>query len=728
MKKLNWLLSAFALLAFAACEPTPEPEPTPEVPTDVSFTIELNEVGATSVNFDITPSSEDVEYYVDIYDKRFADAFSKDEHIVGTLYDEIAAYAGTKGMTLSEYLAQNTFTGTMTDVEFTGLAPESEYYLLAFAVDASNDYALVGAVAKQAITTTAMPTLEVEFDVTTEVYYNTVTFDVKPSDKSAYWHLITVPEAMLTQYMEGNGWTESQFYFEYMKNELSQYQGAGYSVAQIMAAMFPTGDKEVTGRGLNENAEYVYLIAAVIISDAGEIVVGMDPVKGYFTTEDALPSEMVFNIEVTNVEATRASILVKPSVNNETFVWRVGEWDGESDAQAVMQQVLDAEMNYLLAGYGVSQGTQDFTGGPGSSYKYRVDSPDTDYYVLAFGFAGGVTTAPQMVTFRTLDAGNPAEATFTMKASGEHTYGFKLSVTCDNPNVYYFMDVLDPAEFDEEEAIAFWNENIVKDYEFYCGINPTPVSMASYLRTIAFTGNATVDANVVPDADVMGYVLALNPKTGQVAKCHVFPELAHSKPQSSYEPTIELVGYFSGDEEAGQLFGEPEVSAGMAILVYKFNDFDDAKALYAYYDLGNSMSDVEYPDYILANKGSWRAFTALNKPYDFAVGMWNTEYTAAVYALDAEGYKSRLGRLLMYPTAEEKQPIENLFKLYDELYGAAATAAPASLVIKAEEEVAPVATGIVPVKVEEPKAVAKKSVELNAVMILNDIVRIPCGR
>ena len=38
------------------------------------------------------------------------------------------------------------------------------------------------------------------------------------------------------------------------------------------------------------------------------------------------------------------------------------------------------------------------------------------------------------------------------------------------------------------------------------------------------------------------------------------------------------------------------------------------------------------------------------------------------------------------------------------------------------------ATGIVPVKVEEPKAVAKKSVELNAVMILNDIVRVPCGR
>ena len=725
MRLYSWLVALVALFAVVAtsCEPTPEPGPGTS--TDAAFEIELNEVTATYVNFDVTPSSEDIEYYVDIYDKIFVDAFSKDEHIVGTLYDELSAYAGTKGKTLNEYLAENTFTGTMTDVEFTGLAPESEYYLLVFAVDAANDYALVGSIEKQAFTTSAMPTLEVEFDVTTEVYYNTVTFDVKPSDKNAYWHLITVPQAMLDSYKTGNGWTESEFYFEYMKNELSQYQGAGYSTAQIMAAMFPTGDKKVTGRGLVANAEYVYLVAAVIIEN-GEIIVGMEPVKGNFETEEALPSSMVFNIEVSDIEAVRAAIRVAPSVNNETFVWRVGEWDGDSDAVAVMNDILAVEGQWLNNGYGVSMGVQDYTGGPGSPYKYRLDAPDTDYYVIAFGYAGGVTTAPQMATFRTAYGGDPAEATFTMTASKEHTYGFTLAVTVDNPNIYYTLDVIDPTLFDETTITEEWNEFVDESYAEYCKQNPGKVSMASFLRALAYSGNiSSVDASVVPDTEVMGYVLALDAKTGHVVKCHTFPSLARTKSQSSYEPTVELVGYYSGDEEAGTLFGEPEVSAGKAILVYKFDNFDDAKALYVYYDLGNAMSEA---DHILANTGSWRAFTALGKPYDFAVGDWNAEYTAAVYALNDKGEKSRLARLLMRPTADEKQPIENLIELYNELYGSKTSAVPASLVIKAEEEVAPVATGIIPAKVEEPKEVAAKRVALSEILILNDIVRIPCGR
>ena len=720
MRFSTWLVALFALLGIAACEPTPEPEPTPEVPTDVSFTIELNKVGATSVNFDITPSSEDVEYYVDIYDKRFADAFSKDEHIVGTLYDEIAAYAGTKGMTLNEYLAQNTFTGTMTDVEFTGLAPESEYYLLAFAVDASNDYALVGAVAKQAITTTAMPTLEVEFDVTTEVYYNTVTFDVKPSDKSAYWHLITVPEAKLTQYMEGNGWTESQFYFEYMKDELAKYQGAGYTTEQIMAAMFPTGDKQVTGRSLYANTEYVYLVAAVIISDAGEIVVGMEPQLGSYTTEDATPSDMTFNIEVWNVDQLYCEVRITPSNNEDLYCALIQPWDGVSTAQEVMEALV-AQWGSMMQLMANDRGIVEHSG----ANKFKLDAPDTDYYVIAFGYDGGVTTAPQMVTFRTLPSDiGPDKAEFDIVPGTSTTYSVTATVTTNDPTVYYMVGACPVSEFDETLFVEDTNEYI--DYIFTeTKKRDAMITMPQILNSYTWSGPCSVTVHMAPDSEFMGYILTLDNHTGHVVRCHTFHSLGRTKPQASYEPTIELVGYYSGDEEAGALFGEPEVSAGQAIIVYKYGNFGDAKALYTAYDIGNLSNSAETPDPQFIASYNWTAYTALSKPYGFAVGGWNGEYTAGVYAIDAQNNMSRPARLYLHPTADEKSPIAELFDLYNSLYGTKSAAAPASLVINEPEE--PVALEVHALQshaeAAESVAVVSQKPELQHIMLLDRVYR-----
>ena len=725
-------MTAVALLTGCGDDPLPDPTPNPTPDSEISFEVTLGEVGTYSVEFSVTPSDLEAEYFVTVYDKRFVDAFSKDQHIVGTLYDELAAYAGKKGMTLNEYLASCTDKGVIENETFSGLASESEYYLLVFAVNPDDNFSLVGSISKTAFTTTATPTIDCTFDVETEVYYNTVNFKVTPSDKTVNWHLMTVPKAMYDNYTgDVGGWTKTYFYEMYLQNELEQYMASGMSAEQIIKAAFPTGDNEVGGSGLNANSEYVYLIAGIVIEDNGNLFVATEPTLGEYTTEGALPSNMTFTIEVTNVEATRASILVKPSTNKETFVWRVAEWDGKSTAQEIMDGIVASEIQWLNAGYGPTYGTQDYTGNPGSPYKYRLDAPDTDYYVIAFGYAGGVTTAPTMVTFHTLDGGNPAEATFTMTARNPTTFGFTLDVTVDNPNIYYTMDILPESEFNEEQFIKEWNEYIVDAYEYYCSQNPTYVSMPTFLRNVVYAGDMTgIGANAVPETEVMGYIFALDAKTGLVVKAHTFPALAKTKAMSSLEPTIELIGYYSGDDEAGKVFGDATDTAGQAIAVCKFGNFDGAKALYYTYDVGNAMSLAEFPDPQFVGAYTWVPYTTLDKPYCFCLAQWQTEYTAGVYALDPDGLMSRPARLLLNPTAEEKSPIDGLFQLYEELWGKKVSAMPLSLVFNEEEVAAPsldttaALAAQQPVAIEAPVAEAQQFVA-GEVLKLDKVFRVP---
>ena len=161
MRFFKWLspiLVAVALLAGCGDDPldtTPDPQPNPAPDSDISFEVALGEVGAYAVEFSVTPSDVEAEYFVTVYERRFVDAFSKDQHVVGSIYDELAAYAGKKGMTLDEYLAKSTDKGVIESATFTGLAAETDYYILVFAVNPADGFSLVGSIERVAFTTTA---------------------------------------------------------------------------------------------------------------------------------------------------------------------------------------------------------------------------------------------------------------------------------------------------------------------------------------------------------------------------------------------------------------------------------------------------------------------------------------------------------------------------------------------------------------------------------------------
>lgn len=683
------MLLATVALSFVACtEPEEKPTPGPDTPTPegLTFDVKVGEVTSSTVAYTVTPSDLEAEYLCVLYDAETVEEFTRDEFLVQTLFQELEAEARTVGKTLQEYMPEVVDKGAITDGKFSNLFPESKYYIIVFGVDAAKGYEANTAVSKTEVTTEAFAGLDTTFEVTTTVDGNTATYQITPSNDEDIWYFYTLPKSTYDAYTDPAGqyqMSEQRFLLFCLEREIEAYRGAGYSDNQILNAIFHKGALTLQAEGLNAQTEYINMIAGFIVTEEGNVTIATDVTTSTYTTGDAKASELTFEISVTDVEMIRAAIKITPSDLKETFHWMCGVWDGEQTAEDVMNGIVAMYGGWMNSGAMLYTGVQDYTGGPGSPYKYKLDSPDTDYYVVAFGYAGGVTTEPEMVTFRTLPAPDPATTTFTMSASDITPYSFKLSVVPSHATTYYSFNVCAPEEYNEEAIIAAENEAFDSIFEQSKVLNPdlTPVQvLSSYHYRDAAVADAT---GLVPESSFMGYVIVYNPEDGYVLKIHKFEDLATTKSVGSITPGVELVGYYSGDEENGTVFGQPTATKGKAITVVKYTNLDGARSLFATM-LGDDMTNTaNYSDsYIWGAAAQYWKSVKTAEPYSFYIADWDYVQTALAYAVDQNGVPGGIGRLYTMPTAENKGDIADLKALVDELNAASKSfVLPESLVI-----------------------------------------------
>ena len=680
MKRFNWflmLMTAFTLSFVACTDPEDDGKtPTPDNPTPegLTFKVEVGEVTSSSVSYTVTPSDLNAEYLCVLYDAETVEEFTRDEFLVQTLYQELETEARSKGQTLEEYMPEVVDKGAITDGKFSNLFPESKYYIIVFGVDAAKGYEANTAVSKTEVTTAEFVGLDVTFEVNTTVDGNTAQYQITPSNNDDVWYFYTLPKSTYDAYTDPAGqyqMSEQRFLLFCLEREIEAYREAGYTDNVILNKIFHKGALTLQAEGLNAQTEYINMIAGFIVTEEGNITIATDVTTSTYRTGDAKASELTFDISVTDVEMIRAAIKITPSDTKETFCWMCGVWDGEQTAEEVMNGIVAMYAGALNQGIMLYSGVQDFTGGPGSPYKYKLDSPDTDYYVIAFGYAGGVTTEPEMVTFRTLPAPDPATTTFTMSASDITPYSFKIAVVPSHSTTYYSFNVCAPDEYDEEAIIAAENEAFDYMLERSQEFNPE-TTVAMVLSSYYYREAANADATgLAPESSFMGYVIVYNPEDGHVLKLHKFENLATTKSVGSVTPGIELVGYYSGDEENGSVFGQPEATKGKAITVVKYTNLDGARSLFGTMledDITNTSSFSD--SYIWGEAAKYWKSIKTSEPYSFYVAEWDLTQTALAYAVDNNGTPGGIGRLYTMPTAENKGDIAELKALVDELNAA----------------------------------------------------------
>ena len=639
-----------------------EPEPPAE-----NFTVENLAVTRGSVTFDVVPADEQMDYLCVVLSRAEVEESTRDEFIVESILLQIADEASSKGMTLVEYMPSIVDRGVATDIRFSGLLATTEYYIILFGVDAEDGYNASTEITKVAFTTLGVEVVDCDFDVTTQVVDNSVTFNVSPADKELKWYLCTMPVAQYNYYVEdeeGYQMSHDYFYQYYFQQEINALLGQGYTEQQVVNALIHSGDLVLEAKGLQENTEYYYLIAGIIL-DADGIVICTDVERGSYTTQQAAQSAMTFDIKVWNIGQMEASFSITPSNNTDKYCALVAPWDGVTTAEEMMHNLVEQWAGWMDV-MANDRGPVVHEG----STAMKLPAADTDYYIIAFGYDGGITTAATMETFRTLPGGSLDEVVFEVTSSNASPYGFTMNVTSSDRTIYYVPGVCAASEYDEATFVQYEREAFNYYFEEYKKFNPS-ITVAEILDQYYYNGNATLSVSgLMLDTEYMGYIYALDVHTGDVLKSFTFPAFAHTSQLSSVMPQVELFGYFSGDDEGGAIFDDASATKGRAITVVKYTNLDNIRTLFTTMVEGDCSNAVTTSDAELwtLTSGYWQT-CRVAQPYSFYLVDWNVVQTALCYATDNSGMIGAISRLYTCPTAENKGNIDDLKALVDELDG-----------------------------------------------------------
>jgi hypothetical protein len=259
-----------------------------------------------------------------------------------------------------------------------------------------------------------------------------------------------------------------------------------------------------------------------------------------------------------------------------------------------------------------------------------------------------------------------------------------MNITSSDPTIYYIPGACVPVEYDEEKYMAWEKEAFDYYYNGSKDFNPS-ITIAEVLDQYYYNGSSSVQVSgLLPDTDIMAYIYALDSRTGKIVKAFTFENVARTSTLGEANPEVEIVGYYSGDDEAGSIFGDAALSAGKAIIVVKYTNIDNARTLFTTMLEGDCSNIGAYSDgelWTLAS-GYWSTCKT-SSPYGFYTSEWNADMTALAYSVDYNGKVGAIGRRYACATAENKGDIEELRALVEELNSAtrSSLAAPCSLVI-----------------------------------------------
>ena len=676
MKKLlSLFVTIFALLAVACGgddvdKPAPKPAPVEPSNPVAPFVVDITATTRGSVTFSVTPSDPTIDYIYVVWEKEEVDAYRKDEYLVADIFTKLEGVAMKEGKLLGEYLPEIMLYGDTENIKVTGLSMDTDHYVIVFGVEYTIDgYVASTELVKQEFKTPDVVMSDATFDISTRVVYNNVTFTVLPSDKEILYYICTMPKSYYDGYVgEGEGqMSQGAFYRDYFQKDINNMLQAGYTGEQVIMALIHDGDLEIGAQGLNANTEYVYLLSGLTMDEDG-IVITTDIFYGEYTTGDPEPSDMYFDIQIVDVQQMSVAYRITPSKKDQTYCALVQPWDGVSTKEEVLQQILDEwEARGWMSTMATNKGVIDCSAKP-----KKLPAAGMDYYIIAFGYSGGVTTDVYMETFRTPEGGSIEDVQFNVKASSITPYSFTINITTNDPTIYFLASACLKEEYNEAKFIE--EENAAFDY--YLTESQAFNSLYTVAETLDqyyFNGDSVLNASgLQPNTEYMVYVHALDIKTGHVAKCFTFDAVARTTTVGAVNPTIKVVGYYSGDDEAGSVFGVPEVTAGKAIAVVTYENYEKAAELYSFVinGDGNDFSDLlEFPDatmWQLTSGFKW-GLCPLDAPYSFYVIDWSNECFALAYAVDKDGMTGRMARKSLLATAENKGDIKDLRELYESL-------------------------------------------------------------
>lgn len=632
MKRIFYtaILLCLTALCGVGCQENKESSPTH--PAEEALRLEILASGLTSVEFRVTPQSEQMTYVAMISPKSIFDEFESDEAFIR---DDIAWFefsAQQEEMSLEEYLEEHLHRGILRDTA-EDLDPGTTYYLYAYGL--SPWCQVQTDLYKVAFTTQNVEQIDLALEIQVEnIDYTTADVTVTPDSKRATYFVNVMSEA---EYADWGGNEEGLV--AHLNALRNYYLGQGATAEQIIANLAFVGEQTYHAEKLSAGTKYIAYALGV-----NEGFFANSPAQEVrFTTSLAAQSDMTFQVEINEVDYGRVQAMITPSNEQEQYICSVQMAESLDwyESESEFMEFLLMDLKYWFGGVedSLHQGPYalDFTG----------LVPQTDYVIVCFGYDGAPTTSLFTTPFTTTEAtGNPADLIIDLKAE-ELTHNSVRILATPSVGAWYFISYAEATTFQTlTSTLGSTNAAILqlanKDIDY--GADYFGMSRANYLLELSGSLGVTsiVFNQLTPQTDYVAYAVAVDTETGLLAAERGFsiPFTTLERIYSEARVTFHFGNYYDGTQLA-ELYPEQfHQCKGSAVLPYTIEVNEATCTWYTGFFQGDytewGCTDDDIYDELITYGYKWDSeLVSLNRESGVAILPYDRAYSFLGIAQDA---------------------------------------------------------------------------------------------
>lgn len=617
-------------------------QPNIEVPREnLSLEVEITAVSPVSITFNVTASHPDMTWIPMVTYKEYWDQKLSDEEIYISDLAYFEYLADNAGISRDEFLADMVGMGSQSDIEITGLTPETEFvvYVYGLTVDGERTTDIV---AREA--TTEKPyegDITFTFDIKEEDYI--MEFVVTPSHKGVNFYHGVATESEIEAWKALAGSDNLRDAIQQGEIEAGIEDFMYYDFIDDRKDFFDMYNEIDT---VDDGWERVkagkkYILYAAKWDEDCRLIGEVSTAE--YTAPAAEMSDNKLTVEIREVNQSQVSVAVT-TTNNDPYVvipMKSEDIAGMSD---------DEIYNYVMTNYDYL--VSEYMANGDSFRIFSRMRPETNYTILAFGStAGTMTTDMVKVEVTTTASGDPKDCTFAFNVvPGSDTAWIEIDPS-DKGHFYNWL--VYPADFTAEEAKAYIT-TIVNNY--YDGDIPAFSSWElsqGYITTTAY--------DLRPETDYKIGVVIMDYDTAEFITDVVFSDVFTTKAMeyADIDISVEWSEYWDGKALFEYGYSQFEGCENEAIVPMSVNIEGEYEEFYfAVYN--RDLSDENtFPDdmfYEDLNVGYTLKNLILSVPMD-------TEMTVVAVAYDAMFMPSKLFRKVIYLTEDGASEPET-FKAY----------------------------------------------------------------
>ena len=347
-----------------------------EADIPLPFSLENMNIQADHFNVDIIPVLKDKDYICRIVTKEYMDAFgvTADQNSLKQ-YDKeyLTIMANSYGMTLAEYLADFVMRGDQTSYLVDKLVPNTEYLFFCYHINIQNANC-ESDIVYQWVTTGNIAQQDVDFDFSYQISRFNMLMEVSPVDYNGHYYYGYFNMDEFYSYYGADADFAEQVVKDWNESVDINRNLHHVSVLEILSRYCFTSVSEFS-HSLAANTEYQFYAFAV---DSQTAFASSPVIIENVQTQDAGTSDLVIDLEVTNLGSRGAVIHFTPSNDEDEYVGTYitkNEWNTFTGTnKEKMNQILNEYSLIAKTGY--------------ASYTLSKLEPATDYVLFAFGCEG----------------------------------------------------------------------------------------------------------------------------------------------------------------------------------------------------------------------------------------------------------------------------------------------------------------------------------------------------